>query len=69
MSVGLLTVTKGGRVRGCVGVVGIIVHYTLLYISGGIWGPFYNCWFNGPIPQCSGLYWLFYIVCTSILWG
>ena len=43
-----LTVTAGGRVRGCTGLVGIVVHYTLLYISGGIWGPLFNCWFNGP---------------------
>ena len=33
-----LTVTAGGRGLGCVVLVGIVVHYTRLYIIGGIMG-------------------------------
>ena len=33
-----LIVTAGGRCRGCAVFVGIVVHYTRLYINGGIMG-------------------------------
>lgn len=48
--VGSLAITIGGKVRGWVGLVGIIVQYTLLFTVGGIWGPLPNCSFNGPNP-------------------
>ena len=51
-----LTVTTGDKVRGCSGLIGIVVHYTLLYIIGGNWESLSNCCIMGPPLQCSGLY-------------
>ena len=38
VSDGLLTITISGKGPGCAMLVGIVVHYTLLYINGGEWG-------------------------------
>ena len=64
VSAGSLTVTASGNVRGCVGLVWIVVHYTLLYIIGGMWGPLSDFVLMGPPPQCSGFNWLFHVDCN-----
>ena len=59
-----LTMIAGGRVRGCVGLVGIVVHYTFLYIMVEIGGLSLIIGITGSPLECNGLNWLFCLVCN-----
>ena len=65
---GSLNLTIGGRGRGCLGLVRIIVLYTLLYSMVEIGGLSLTIGLLGPPPQYGGLSWLFHVDC-NILFG
>ena len=59
-----LTITACGRIRGFIGLVRIAVHYTLLHIMVEMGGISLIIAIMGPPLQCSGLNWLFRMVCN-----